>query len=68
MGRSDKTETQTNLGWSDLAQQLSTVELDEVSIVRAQRLVRHSGLDGFAGANEIRSLSTNIHHGVLLKN
>ena len=51
------------LGRPQLAQQLTTAELDEVSIVRGERLACHPSVNGFAGADEIRGLLTNIKHG-----
>jgi len=47
-------------------QQLTAAELNQVSIVRGERAsgVQQS-VNGFAGADEIRGLFTNINHGGL---
>jgi hypothetical protein len=53
----------TKLGQPQLPQQLNTAELDAVSIVRRELLVCQPNVNGFAGADEIRGLFTNIKHG-----
>ena len=42
----------TKLGRPQLAQQLTTAELDEVSIVRGELRVFQPSVNGFAGADE----------------
>lgn len=57
------------LGRPQFTQQLTPAELDEVQIVRGERFACHPNVNGFAGANEIRGLFTNIKHdGTLLTN
>ena len=54
----------TKLGWRQFIQQLIGAELDEVSILRRERVpALQQGVNGFAGADEIRGLFPNRKHG-----
>ena len=52
------------LGWRQFIQQLIGVELDEVSILRRERVPAvQQGVNGVADADEIRGLFSNRKHG-----
>ena len=54
----------TKLGWHQFFQQLIGAELDEVSILRCEHVPAcQQGVNGFAGADEIRGLFPNRKHG-----
>ena len=54
----------TKLGWRQFIQQLIAAELDEVSILRRERVPAcQQGVNGFAGADEIRGLFPNRKQG-----
>lgn len=54
----------TKLGRPQLAQQLSAADLNEVSFLRRERVPAvQQGVNGFAGADEIRNLFANGKHG-----
>jgi hypothetical protein len=54
----------TKLGRRQFIQQLIAAELDEVSILRRERVPAcQQGVNGIAGADEIRGLFPNSKHG-----
>jgi hypothetical protein len=54
----------TKLGWRQFIQQLIGIELDEVSILRGERVPAfQQSVNGFAGVDEIRSFFPNGRQG-----
>jgi len=53
----------TQLDRRQFTQKITAAELDKVSIVRGEWPSSQQAVNGFAGANEIRGLFTNLRHG-----